>query len=127
MPLFPSPQALALVATTGPSGYVLVDGTGNIITWTAPDDGQLHRYLIFVQQIVTSDETGGELAIQFTGMDGNVYTEQFSAPGLTAGFYGPASFAFTSGIIKAGTALTISQFTALTGGAATLWPEIWGS
>ena len=114
-------------AATTTSGYTLVNSTGNILTWTSPNDGAQHRYKVFAQQVVTSAMTGGEIAIVFTAVNGTVETQQFSAPALSAGFYGPGSFAFLDGLVEANTTLTIEQFTAMSAGAAILWAEIWAS
>jgi len=121
-------QGLALQATTPVTGFALVNGTPNVVPpWTPPNDGRMHRYIIFAQEIVTITLVGGEIAIQFTDLGGTVDTEQFSAAALTPGLYGPASFAFAQGLVKGGAPVTVSQFTALTAGTGTLWLELWGS
>jgi len=116
-----------LRSQTTVAGFTLVNATPTIITWAVPNDGLLHGYQIFAQQSVTVNEVGGELAIVFTSVDGNVESQQLSAAGLTAGVYGPGSFSWLSGLAKAGTTITLEQFTALTGGAATFWAQIWGT
>jgi hypothetical protein len=118
---------MGLQAATAAAGYALADGTGAILAWTVPNDGQLHQFLVFPWLTVASTETGGELAIAFTTPGGSAVTEQFAAGGLAAADYGAAYFSFTQVPVKAGTTVTISQFTALTGGAATLWAALWGS
>jgi hypothetical protein len=120
------PTGLALQATTGASGYMLVNGTGNFLTWTPPADGGLHRYMLFAQQIVTVNQVGGELAINFKAVDGTNELQQLSAADLSAGVYGPGSFSWLSGLVQAGQPVVLSQFTALTAGAAKFWCEIWG-
>jgi hypothetical protein len=116
---------LGLVAATPPAGYTLVNGTGNIVTWTPPNDGALHPYLLIAQQIVTSNMTGGELAIVFNAADGTLETQQLSAAGLTTGVYGPGSFSWLTGFHQGGQPLVIEQFTALTLGAAKFWCQLW--
>lgn len=125
MPLFPSQTSLVLAATTGVSGYSLVNDTGTIISWTAPADGELHRYKIFAQQSVTSAMTAGELAIVFKSVDGTTETQQFSAGGFSDGVYGPGSFSWLDGLIEAGSTITLEQFSAMTAGTSTFWAEIW--
>ena len=61
---------LALQATTGTAGYTLINGTGNIITWTTPNDGGLHRIAVFASIHVTSTETNGVIALTYTLPDG---------------------------------------------------------
>jgi hypothetical protein len=127
MATIPSPVGqLAQVAATPAAGYTLVNGTGTIVSWTPRNDGALHPYLIFAQQIVTVNMTGGEIAITFNAIDGTPESQQLSAAGLTAGVYGPGSFSWLSGFAQAGQPVVISQFNALTAGAAKFWCQIWG-
>lgn len=124
--------ALAQVATTGNSGVALVNGTPNILSWTAPNDGQLHRALIAITLVVTSNATGGALALfsHFNGtsainatiLSGGQSTGVYTQP--ATGAYG-ATLSFL--LLYGGDALTLQQYTALTGGAATVYAEIWAS
>ena len=119
-------QILASQATTGTTGYTLVNGTGNIITWTTPNDGALHRFLIVAGMHVTSTETGGQITASYTLPDGTAATHTMFAAGLTTGdqLLSGVQFMLT---VEANTAVTVKQATALTGGAAIMWAEIWGS
>jgi hypothetical protein len=116
--------AIVLQATTGTTGYTLVNGTGSILTWTAPNDGNLHRVLLFAIQAVITTETGGQITATLTMPNGTSYTPQIFAAGAAAGGHDIGQSVF---IIEAGTTFTLSQGTALTGGSAILWAEIWGS
>jgi hypothetical protein len=122
-----SGAGLGLLATTGVAGFTLVNATPAVLSWTAPNDGNLHRYQIFAQLAVTSDETGGELAIVFSAVNGTLETQQFAAANLTTGVYGPGSFSWLTGLVEPGSTLTLEQFSALTGGAAVFWAELWGA
>lgn len=118
-------QSLALQAATAVGGYALVNGTGTVITWTTPNDGALHRFIVCVSQVVTSPETGGVIAVFWTTPDGSTPALNIYNGGSGNGVTTPAhSYEF---ICKANTAVSVSQSGALTGGAATLWAEIWGS
>jgi hypothetical protein len=117
---------LARQAATPAAGYTLVNGTGAVITWTAPSDGQNHRVQIFASLSVTSSETGGAIQCSYTAPDGTSTGHTVYGAGQT----GPdviVQGAPFSVVIKAGTAFTISQTSALTAGAAVLFAEIWGS
>lgn len=117
---------LTLLATTGAAGYTLVNGTGNILTWTAPSDGALHRVLTFANKHVSSAETGGQVQITVTLPDGTPGTGQLFAGSQGTGWQtasGVALWAF----IQAGSTVTIKQSTALTAGTSVLWAELWGS
>jgi hypothetical protein len=129
---FPLPGAnwtylhgLTLKATTGPAGFALQNGTPGILTWTAPADGQLHRFLITSGLDVTSVATGGAIAVSFTLPDGTAVSNVTLFGGSqAAGTPNPGnSFLRT---VKAGTTVTVTQTSALTAGAAVLWAEIWG-
>jgi hypothetical protein len=116
---------LALQAATPVSGFALVNGTPNILTWAAPNDGKLHRVMIFATLQVTSAETGGVVEITYFNPGGNFDSDGVFSGNLGNGPY-PLSNVFPL-TIQAGSAFSIKQSSALTAGAATLWAEIWGS
>ncbi len=114
----------ALLASTGAGGYTLGAAAGTILSWTAPDDGNMHVVLVMATLHVTSAETGGALDAAFTTPDGGTAgANQFLGQNLAAGFH-PANQSY---IIEAGSTFTLSQGTALTAGAAVLWAELRGS
>jgi Pectate lyase superfamily protein len=116
---------LVLQESTGTTGYTLVNGTGTIITWTPPSDGGLHRFTIFAGMHVTSTETGGQITANYTLPDGTATDHTVFAAGLGSGDDTVAqNFSLT---VKAGTAVSVEQATALSGGAAIMWAEIWGA
>jgi hypothetical protein len=117
---------LALQATTGPAGYTLVNGTGNILTWTPPNDGQLHRVVVISSLHVTTTEVGGAIRLTYTTPDGtgagslSIYGGNTVGPGIAIG-------ANNSPIVQANATVALTQTSALTSGAAVLWAELWGS
>lgn len=116
---------MSLLAATPVAGYTLVNGTGNIISWTAPNDGLLHRVLFLSMLDVTSGpETGGLIQVTVKAPDGTSGTFQVQANGQGAGIHTGSTNPI---IVQAGQAVTVAQNTALTAGAAVLWCEIWGS
>ena len=116
---------LALQATTGTAGYALINGTGNIITWTTPNDGALHRVIILGNINVSSAETGGQItATAFDASGAELFLT--SDPG-GHGTGTKTTFTMLGITVKANTTVSVLQNTALTVGAATLWAEIWGS
>jgi hypothetical protein len=117
---------LALQATTGATGYALVNGTGNVITWTPPNDGNLHRVLLLSGTRITSTETGGQVQLTYTDPSGGSVTLTIFTGGTSAGYAAP-NFGQSVAMVQAGTAVTLKQSSALTGGAAVMWAEIWGS
>lgn len=114
---------LYIVATTGTTGYTLVNGTGNILTWTAPSDGNLHRVVLFADLDVSSGTTGGAIQLTYTNQAG----DSQSVTELSGTQSGGAHRAFDGMLVKAGTTVTLAQSSAMTGGAATLTAEIWGN
>lgn len=123
----PVVNPLALVATTEtnyPTGFALQNGTPTILSWTAPNDGQLHRFQIIPSADVTSTMTGGQVNATWTYPDGNGDGGGLVSGGQVAGNNGAN---FISRIIAAGSTVTIKQTSALTGGAAKMWAEIWAS
>lgn len=116
--------ALELQAATPESGYALINGTGTVISWTAPNDGNMHRFQIVGALIVTSAETGGEVEILFTPPGGTQQSKVFASPNVAPGTYNTT---IQAGTIGPGTTVLLSQATALTAGAASVTGEIWGS
>jgi hypothetical protein len=115
--------ALLLQAATPAGGYTLVNGTGNVVTWTAPSDGQVHRVMVLASLSVTSVATGGTISVAYTTPDGQAHTSSVFATSQSAGGH----LQQLPVIMQAGTAVTVSQSAALTAGAAALWAELWGS
>lgn len=112
---------MSVVASTGVTGYTLVNGTGTILTWTAPNDGALHRVVLITGQHVTVAETGGQISLNTTLPDGTAVN-----PTVFAGGSGTGGSGFTtSRNIQANSTVTLTQSSALTVGAAVLWAEIW--
>lgn len=125
-PFGPNP-ALALQASTGLAGFALVNGTPNIISWTAPADGKMHRVIVPLAVIVTSAETGGAVGISYTDPSGVARTATVNSGGHGAG---PWSYDFpqqVAQVIAPGSTFTLQQSSALTVGAATVYAELWGS
>ena len=116
---------LQKVATTPLAGFTLQNATSNILTWTAPNDGNLHRVQFFITWDVTSAETGGAFGITWTAPDGTSGSVNLSAGGSGTGIHTPATPYVA--IIKSGSTITLNQTSALTAGAAVLWAEMWGA
>jgi hypothetical protein len=112
-------------ASTGLAGFTLQNATPGILSWTAPNDGQLHRFTIFGSIHVTSAETGGQITVNYTLPDGSTPSHTLFAAGLGVGDSTPALN--LSIPIKPGTTVQINQNTVLSAGAAIMWAEIWGS
>jgi hypothetical protein len=119
----PSTGLLPDAASTPVGGYTLINGTGNILTWTAPNDGALHRFTANGTQHVTSTETGGIIQVAFTAPDGTASTFNLFAGGSGAGVTAGTG----SRHVQAGTTVTVSQSSALSGGAAKVWIDLWAA
>lgn len=110
-------------AATAVAGFSLINGTTTILTWTPPNDGLQHRFIVPATLDVTVAETGGTLQVHLTAPDAGGLFKQLFAGGSGIGVQSN----IISGIIQAGVALTVIQSAALTAGTAVLWAEIWGS
>ena len=116
--------AMPIQAETALAGYTLVNGTGTVVSWTAPNDGALHRFLILGTLAVSVATTGGSIS------------EVWTTPNGTASGTGIALFTATkavgvfqasvNGHAQAGTTVTIQQQTAMTAGTAVMWVTIFG-
>ena len=76
---------LALLGTTGLSGFALQNATPTIFTWTAPNDGNMHRVTLFGTLIVASTETGGALSLNLTDASNTGRSPVVFAGGLGSG------------------------------------------
>jgi len=126
-PFAPS-TALVLQASTGAAGVALVNGTPAIISWTAPNDGNLHRFIFQGSRNVTVTEVGGALAVTYTTNGASGAQSLTIAAGSTAA---PSNAALSNSgfgaTIAPGTTVTVAQTSALTSGTCTVYAEIWGS
>lgn len=122
-------RALRLVASTGLNGANLQNGTPTLLQWTAPNDGQLHRFMVVGQLHVTSAETGGQVSVQyFAPFPGaTAHTSQLFAAGLGTDTGGQLLGFVPAITVAPGSVVSILQVSALTAGAAVLWAEIWAS
>lgn len=124
LPAPPPPVPVwAKVATTGPAGVALIDGTQTILSWTAPDDGQLHQFNVIGALEVTAAETGGTIITSYTQPDGATATPALFAAAQGVGTTGNVN----NRLIPGGTTISVQQSSALTAGASVLYCEIWGS
>ena len=110
---------MMLKATTPAAGTALINGTPTILTWTAPNDGKLHRAKVIGAVVVTSLETGGAVTVTA----GAAAAATVDAGAHAAGTF---SLTMTEVILQPNATISVSQ-TALTAGAASLFAEIWGS
>jgi hypothetical protein len=117
-----SPPAPALVASTGVNGFALQNGTPNILSWVAPNDGQAHRVTVVAELRVTSAETGGQVNLSGTLPDGTAFSFAVENGGQGGGQFRSQ---FTDMLVQAGSTTTLAQNSALTVGAAVLWAELW--
>lgn len=119
-------QQLALQAATPVAGFALgASGFETIATWTAPNDGQLHRALIMGGMQVTSATTGGQVTLKVASPgDSAVATYVIFGISQAGGDYAFPVFFLP---VKAGTSVTVLQATGISAGAALVWTEIWGS
>lgn len=116
------------VATTGPAGVALINNTQTILTWTAPSDGLTHMVEVFAWKRVATTETGGAVTVKITEAGGSIVT---NGTAMFAGGAANADYPFPGGatqyLVNAGAIVEIDQTSALSGGASTVFAEIWAS
>lgn len=119
---------LLLQAATPVAGFALVNATPNILTWNVPNDGQLHRFMVIGELVVTVLQAGGAVQVAFNSPDGVARTASLLGGTLAAGI---TSINSPTGqlarTVQPGSQVIVQENTAQTAGAATLWAEIWGS
>lgn len=114
-----------LVADTGINGFTLQNGTPTILSWTAPNDGKMHRFTIFGILHCTVAETGGALNFNYEIPDGssNPNTSMNAGGSAVGVFAAPGST--NDKLIQPGSTVLVQQTSALTAGAAVWWGQIW--
>jgi hypothetical protein len=119
----PAASGLTKQAATPAAGFPLVNGTPTIISYTAPNDGNIHTAMVSITKVVTSTETGGQINIAFTvgGQAQNL---------VLMGGANPPGVIFTANAIRyltmmdPNTTVTVSQSVALTAGASVVYAEL---
>lgn len=124
-PLVPGGAAppLQLLASTGAAGFALVNGVPGILSVVFPLDGNLHRFIVFAYLAITTLEVGGAINVNLSGGGGfpaSLY------PGAQAAGLRVNSLSGLAVASGGANSVTVQQASALTGGAATLFAEIWG-
>lgn len=119
----PTAGLLTKVAATAVGGVALINGTQTIISWTAPNDGALHRVFVIFDANITVATTGGATQYTYTNPGGVSQSPSLVAGTQTTG----AKHAFDAAIVEANTTVTVSQTSAMTAGTETVWAEIWAS
>jgi hypothetical protein len=119
-------SGLAVQAATPAAGAPLINGTQTFLSWTTPNDGKNHAYLIFGGESVTSAQTGGSVNLAFTAPDGSAQNFPILGPALAVGYSLIDASYQTMGLAAPGTTVSITQATAQTAGVAKLDVQIWG-
>jgi hypothetical protein len=116
---------MGLLATLGAAGFALQNATPSILSWTAPNDGQPHRVMVVGNENVSSATTGGQVNMTFFRADGSGSNSVPIFGGTVGAGYHAIGDNFA--VVAPGQTVSIAQNTAMTGGAATIWLELWGS
>lgn len=111
-----------LVATTGIVGFNLAATSGDIITWTAPNDGNMHRVMTIVEMHVTSALTGGQVQAVHNPPDGGSYNAQIIAANSAAGYHNISNPVY---LVAPGGTFAVHQGSGVSAGAGVVWAEIW--
>lgn len=107
---------------TPAAGFALQNGTPNILTFTTPNDGNIHGYYLASSMNVTVLEVGGAVNLNFTA-GGHAYSNSVFNSGAAVGNYiGVSTFP-----ADPNTTVTLVQTAALTSGAAVVFASIVGT
>jgi hypothetical protein len=113
------------LASTGLLGFTLQNATPTIMSWTAPNDGNMHRVYFYGELIVSTAQTGGVISLQITDPGGTPRTRTIFSGGLGLG-YNPPNNGIQC-VVAPGTLVSVVETTAQSLGAAVLYGELWGS
>jgi hypothetical protein len=118
---------LGVVAKTPAAGTALVNGTPTILSWTAPNDGQLHYFSLALCLNRTLATTGGAVGLTFTVAGSAKAAALFNGTAGAGVDYSGDSPAFNLPLpCDPGTTVSIVQTSALTAGAAAFVGAILG-
>jgi hypothetical protein len=124
-PIFQPVTQLFLQAATPLAGFPLQNATPTILSWTAPNDGQLH-YATFIGSLsVTTLEVGGAVNFQWTS-GGQVGSHPIWAAAQATGAVLQPANCYTVAI-DPGTTVSVLQSSALTSGQAAVLGAIFGA
>jgi hypothetical protein len=116
---------LAPVGNSGAAGFALQNGTSTIFSWTAPNDGNVHTVELYSVKKIAVQEVGGAVAFHFTWPDGTPNSPGLYAGGQAAGLTTQVAFGYAGTVlVEPGSTISIQQSSALTGGASTLYYEV---
>jgi hypothetical protein len=103
----------------------LVNGTQDIVTWTAPNDGNLHSVIFTYRENCTANETGGQIYVMVYDSANNVVCgSQVSGGGTFSGQYIRSTEAPA---IRPGERVALYQYTPVSAGAMTIYAELWAN
>ena len=111
-----------ITAETSATGEALINGTQSILTVTVPNDGKVHTLLYWMARDVTVAVTGGAVQVKWTAPTRTVTTT--STQTAVGVYYVPGSLTGLEMALKPGTAVTLTQTTAMTAGAAKVYAKI---
>jgi len=117
----PAASATPIVQSQA-NNVAMINGTQTICSWTTPGDGNGHQFVIGYIGHVSSNLTGGQVQVVFTDAAGNAATGTLQAANQASGDVGNSLIR----VAAANTTVSVQQNTAATGGAATMWAQIWG-
>lgn len=113
---------LTLLASTPLAGFTLVNGTPTMLTWTVPNDGNLHEIWLDAFIKVTSAQTGGAVTLNTELPDGSGP----SSPAVFAGGLAANQSQWFPRFVQPGSSVTLVQSSAQTLGGAVVWARLWG-
>ena len=114
---------LEQVAATPAAGVALTGATPTFLTWTSPNDGNLHLVILFMGLQVTTLQVGGAVSFNWTEPSttgGTPETVVLFAGGLAVG----QNWTTQLHIVPPNTTVTYTQSSAQTSGAAQTWASL---
>jgi len=107
----------------GAAGFSLPNTTSDLLTWTAPNDGQTHLVMVIGTFQCTTTGTGGLVVVNFTQPNGTVVTGNITliSGGRTGGTSGQGNVTMQ---VQPGTVVAVHQQSALSAGAEVIWADI---
>lgn len=119
-PNAPGPVPSPATSVRTAAGIAKVNGTGQLFgSAQAPNDGQVHAFIINYEKVVTINEAGGSCTVTYT-LNGIARNINIDGGGTTVGVVLNVQGFFAD----PGTPITCQQFSALTAGASQVFCAI---
>lgn len=122
-----STSGLAKVASTPGTGFALQNATPNILTYTAPNDGNVHSVIVSSKAIAAGNPVGGGAYVRVNGSQPYCATTSSNAYMITPSPGNGVQYGMFEMTVQPGDIVTLDQIGALTAGTVQVYASIYAN